>query len=545
MFTDIVGSTRVAEEMGDRRWRELLARHHRILREALREFGGRELDTAGDGVFARFDSPGSAIRCACSFADAVRELGIEIRAGVHIGECEVFDGKLSGVNVHVGARTMAEAGAGQILVTGGVRDMVRGAGLGFADRGLHELRGTAGEWHLYEVTSVDDVPRDPPPPEHESRSRRDAIVPPPFRKRRRVRLVAVVTASAVLLTGASIALGRAVGSGSTEGLLTGCEVTEYTPLNDRAFNQAVFDGLTDAATKWGIGVRTKVSRNSDDWAPHIAEFVKQKCGLIVTVGNPMGDATAAAAKRHRERKFLVTDAGAARGGSNLRSVVFRTDQAAFPAGYLAAHMTTTGKVATFGGIPIPTVIPFMNGFAAGVLYYNRINNANVKLLGWNPRTQKGMFVSLDPTDFGAFEDPEAALNITAGLVFSGADIVMPVDGPAGEDGAGRAARRAGEVLLIGVDTDQFFSTPEYSDLWLTSVLKNYRRMVYVAMGDVVDGDFKGGVLEGTVANGGVRLAPFHALEARVPVSVQAELDEIKRGIADGSISVDPATYLRT
>src|SRR5205814_8562548 len=128
MFTDVVGSTQAAEEMGDRRWRELLARHHRIVRKALREFGGHELDTAGDGVFARFDSTASAVRCACSIADEVRDLGIEIRAGVHIGECELFDRKLSGVHVHVAAWTMARAGAGEGRVTGSIPDFVRGAG---------------------------------------------------------------------------------------------------------------------------------------------------------------------------------------------------------------------------------------------------------------------------------------------------------------------------------------------------------------------------------------------------------------------------------
>jgi class 3 adenylate cyclase len=136
VFTDIVSSTAMAEEMGDRRWRELLARHHQIFREALREERGKEVDTTGDGMFARFDSPASALRWAYSVADSVRELGVEIRVGIHIGEAEVLHGKLSGLNVHVAARTMAEGGAGQILVTGGVRDIVRGSGFGFADRGV-------------------------------------------------------------------------------------------------------------------------------------------------------------------------------------------------------------------------------------------------------------------------------------------------------------------------------------------------------------------------------------------------------------------------
>jgi basic membrane protein A len=329
-----------------------------------------------------------------------------------------------------------------------------------------------------------------------------------------------------------------------DGPLTGCEVTENPPLNDRAFNQAVFDGLTDAATRWGISVRDKVSQSTTpaEWTKHIDDFVKQKCGLIVTVGAGMADTTVAVAKRKPEQRFLVTDAGAARGGGNVLSVVFRTDQAAFQAGYLAAEMTTTGTVATFGGIPIANVTSFMNGFAAGVLYYNRLHKRKVKLMGWNPRSQEGAFVSRDPTNFAAFGDRAAALRITADFISLGADIIMPVDGPIGEDGAGRAVRLTKKGLLIGVDSDQFFSTPQYTDLWLTSVLKRYRRMVYLAMGEVVDGRFKGGVLTGTLANGGVGLAPFHGLDNRVPPSVRAKLKEIRSGIAKGSISVDPARY---
>ena len=190
---------------GDRRWRELLARHHRIVRKALREFGGRELDTAGDGVFARFDSPASAVRCACSVGEAVRRLGVEIRAGVHIGECELFDGKLSGVNVHAAARTMAQAGGGEVLVTGSGWTS-SGARAGFDDRGTHELRGIAGEWHLFEVTSVDGTPRPAPLSEAEAKSRRDAVVPPPLVKRRKVRLAGAAATGALLVAGAAVAL---------------------------------------------------------------------------------------------------------------------------------------------------------------------------------------------------------------------------------------------------------------------------------------------------------------------------------------------------
>jgi class 3 adenylate cyclase/DNA-binding SARP family transcriptional activator len=151
LFTDIVGSTEYATQLGDARWRELLERHHAVVREELERAGGRELDTAGDGFLASFDAPGRAVRCACSIVEALRPLGISIRAGVHTGECEVIGDKLGGVAVHIGARVSSESRPNEVLVSSTVRDLLAGAGLGFEDRGLRALRGIPGEWHLYAV----------------------------------------------------------------------------------------------------------------------------------------------------------------------------------------------------------------------------------------------------------------------------------------------------------------------------------------------------------------------------------------------------------
>jgi len=542
VFTDIVGSSQVAEELGDRRWRELLARHNRIVREELREYGGRELDTAGDGVFSRFDSPAAAINFAAATADAVRELGIEIRAGIHIGECEVFEGKLSGVNVHAAARTMGQAGAGEILVTRSVRDLVRGAGFGFADRGVHELRGIEGDWHLYEVTSIGESHRSPPLPEGEAKERRGQIEPPPLVKRRRVRLTAVAAVIALVLAAAAFALAHAVG-GASAGPLTGCEVTSHPPLNDRAFNQAVYDGLTDASTKWGIGVRDAVTSAPTGWSRQMNKFIRQRCGLIVTFGTEAGSQTAAMAKAHAEQRFASADAADVHGTPNLLSIEFRPDQAAFLAGYLAAGLSKTGKVGTFGGIPLATVTPFMNGFAAGILYYNRVHGTHVRLLGWNPKTQQGAFVDTNTSDFGAFADTPAAKELTARLLRQGADVVFPVDGPGGETGSCIAVQRAPSVLLVGVDTDQYYSNPQCEAHWVTSAMKIYRRMVYLAMGQIVHHTFKGGSLEGTLKNGGVGLAPFHSFESKIPGRLQDELYRVQQDIIRRSISVDPQSYL--
>ncbi|MGH7406846.1 MAG: adenylate/guanylate cyclase domain-containing protein, partial [Candidatus Methylomirabilales bacterium] len=152
LFTDIVGSTEWAVRLGDRAWHDLLERHQALVRKELARFRGREVDTAGDGFFATFDGPARAIRCACTVRDGVRELGIEIRAGLHTGEIELAGDKVGGIAVHIGARVAATARDGEVLVSSTVKDLVAGSGIRFADRGTHALKGIPGEWHLFAVT---------------------------------------------------------------------------------------------------------------------------------------------------------------------------------------------------------------------------------------------------------------------------------------------------------------------------------------------------------------------------------------------------------
>lgn len=154
MFTDIADSTARLAEMGDRRWRDLLQLHHALIRNHLVRFSGREIDTAGDGFFASFDGPARAIRCACSIRDAVRALGVEVRAGLHTGECERVDGKFGGIAVHIGARVANHARPGEVLVSSTVKDLVAGSGIAFDERGEVELKGVPGRWGLYSVGSL-------------------------------------------------------------------------------------------------------------------------------------------------------------------------------------------------------------------------------------------------------------------------------------------------------------------------------------------------------------------------------------------------------
>jgi class 3 adenylate cyclase len=159
-FTDIVGSTELAAALGDRGWHELLSQHHAIVRQQLEKFGGHEVDAAGDGFLATFEGPAQAVACACDIMQSVGGLGIRVRMGIHTGECEVLEGRVSGIAVHVGARIAAMAGAGELLVSSTVKDLMAGSGIGFDDRGSHVLRGVPGEWRLFAVQS-ETVPRRP------------------------------------------------------------------------------------------------------------------------------------------------------------------------------------------------------------------------------------------------------------------------------------------------------------------------------------------------------------------------------------------------
>jgi class 3 adenylate cyclase len=154
LFTDIVGSTERAASLGDRAWRGVLDQHHALVRRELARFRGQEVSTTGDGFFATFDGPARAVRCAAAIRDRLKESGLEVRAGVHTGECERMGDNVGGLAVHIGARVAAQAGAGEVLASSTVKDLVAGSGIVFEDRGAHSLKGVPGEWHLYRVSAT-------------------------------------------------------------------------------------------------------------------------------------------------------------------------------------------------------------------------------------------------------------------------------------------------------------------------------------------------------------------------------------------------------
>jgi basic membrane protein A len=297
--------------------------------------------------------------------------------------------------------------------------------------------------------------------------------------------------------------------------------------------------MQDAKTELGVQTKVLESTTQNDFAPNIQAFVQQKCGLIVTVGFLLGDATKASAKQNASQKYAIVDFAYEPKdvpNNNVLGLTFSTDQAAFQAGYLAAAVSKTHKVGTFGGINLPTVTIFMDGFWSGVQYYNKQKNANVQLLGWNPAKPKaGLFT-------GDFTNQDNGKRVTETLLGEGADIILPVAGPVGLGAAAAVKAAGGDNRMIWVDTDGCVSAAQYCSLFLTSIQKNMDVAVATAVKDTVDGKFKGGTYVGTLANNGVAIAPFHELDSQVPQSVKDELNTIKQGIVDGSISVKTADY---
>lgn len=302
-----------------------------------------------------------------------------------------------------------------------------------------------------------------------------------------------------------------------------CQVTDVGGIDDKSFNATAYKGITDAVAALGVEGQYLESQEQADYETNINAFVDQGCDLIVTVGFLLGDATYAAADANPGQKFAIVDYGSNFDGNtreNLVGLNFATQEAAFLAGYVAAASTQTGVVATFGGLNIPPVTAFMDGFWHGVNYYNAENGTSVRVLGWDANTQDGLFV-------GNFESTDDGRTMGESLLDEGADIIMPVAGPVGL-GTAAAVTERGNAWIIGVDTDWTVSAAEYTPVILTSVLKNMDIAVYGQIEAVVNGTYAGGDYLGTLANGGVGLAGSFP-------DLQAALDAIAAGIADGSI----------
>jgi len=330
------------------------------------------------------------------------------------------------------------------------------------------------------------------------------------------------------------------GGTSTAGKFKACMVTDTGGIDDRSFNASSWQGVQEAVQSdpSKISGTYLQSSSGSDYTPNINTFIADKCGIIVTVGFLMGDNTQTAAKAHPSQKLAIVDYSYSPSIPNVDALVFNTVQDGFLGGYLAAGMSKTGKVATFGGQKLPTVTIYMDGYWDGVQYYNSQHHTHVAVLGWSEKTQNGLFTN-------SFTNQTLGQTDTQTLISEGADVIFPVAGNVGL-GAAKAVQNAdaaagsNKVNMEWVDTDGCVKAPQYCKYFISSVTKGIQAAVKNAIVTAANGTFKGGNYTGTLANGGVALSPFHDFSSKVPSKLQAELAQIKTKIENGTIK--PKTH---
>ncbi|MDR1710995.1 MAG: BMP family ABC transporter substrate-binding protein [Propionibacteriaceae bacterium] len=307
-----------------------------------------------------------------------------------------------------------------------------------------------------------------------------------------------------------------------------CMVSDAGGFDDKSFNESGYNGLKQAESELGVKIQTAESKNANDFTPNLKNMVSQNCGLTITVGFNLAEATKAQATETPDAKFAIVDDESI-DLPNVKPLVFKTSDAAFLAGYLAAGYSKSGIVGTFGGIAIPSVTIFMDGFADGIAQYNADNGKSVKLLGWDKDKQDGLFT-------GDFEDESKGQNTTKQFIDQGADVVMPVAGPVG-NGAAAAAKAAGDVAIIWVDSDGYETNPTYKDLFLTSVMKQIGPAVYDSVKEASSDAFTSTKYVGTLANGGVGIAPYHDFDSKVDAALKQQIEDYTAKIVSGEYKV--------
>jgi basic membrane protein A and related proteins len=355
---------------------------------------------------------------------------------------------------------------------------------------------------------------------------------------------ALVCAAALTLSSCAQAPGTSSSAapsapGSASGSAAGaafkaCMVSDSGGFDDKSFNQTSYKGLTDAKAQLGIETGQVESQTPADFAKNIQSMVDANCNIIVTVGFLLSDDTLAAAKKNSDIKFAIVDNNDPKtypAVTNLKPLIFNTAQSSFLAGYLAAGMTKTKKVGTFGGAKLPTVTVFMDGYSQGVDYYNKQKSADVQVLGWDAAKQDGQFT-------GDFTDTKGGQRTAQGLISQGADIVFPVAGSAGLGALQAAKASGGKVNGIWVDTDGCVSAEQYCSNIITSVYKGMDVAVHDAIKAASDGSFSNEPYVGTLENDGTGLSPFHNFDSKIPAELKSELDALKADIISGKIMIE-------
>ena len=319
-----------------------------------------------------------------------------------------------------------------------------------------------------------------------------------------------------------------------------CLVTDLAGVDDRSFNASAWAGV-QAAMEAGFATEDSYfleSSSAEDWQPNIDQFVAAGCQHIVTVGFALGEVTAINAVAQPDITWtmidnVLTDADfAPLALPNVRELVYQTDQAAFAAGYLAAGVSQTGVLCTYGGANFPTVAIFMDGFTRGAAHYNDVKGTSVSVLGWVVEDQDGVFT-------GSFTDMDLARSTAESLFQENCDVIIPVGGAINLP-AGDAINDLGlDAALVGVDADAYFAMDaQYQPLWLTTVEKAIAPFITLAVHDQQDGIWTPGAFLGTLANEGVGLSDYHDWDSRVSDELRAEVDQLLQDIADGTIKAD-------
>ena len=309
-----------------------------------------------------------------------------------------------------------------------------------------------------------------------------------------------------------------------------CAVSDEASFEDKSFNESVMDGLVKAEAELGVQIGFAESASAEEFGPNLQAMVDQSCDITFAVGfNLVADVNLAAAA-NADVNFVTID-GWSEGNPNLKPVTYAMNQSSYLAGYLAAAYSTTKVVGTYGGIQIPAVTDFMDGFYYGAMAYGMENGVEVRVVGWDAVAQAGSFMG------GFAPNSGESKAIAATLINEGADVLFPVGGD--QFGAvSEAIKEAGVAgVMIGVDKDIALTSPEYASMTLTSTEKRMTNAVYDIIAELSSGGaFSGDSYVGTLANGGTGLSPLYAFESAISDAVKARLAEIEAGIIAGEIN---------
>ncbi len=310
-----------------------------------------------------------------------------------------------------------------------------------------------------------------------------------------------------------------------------CMVSDTGGIDDNSFNENAWAGMQQAESELGVEVKFLESRSTEDYARNIDQFVSEDCDLIVTVGFLLGDATALAAEANPDTRFAIVDFAYDPALPNVEGLVYSTAEGAMLAGYASASWSKTGIVGTFGGINIgPGVTDFMDGFIAGVNYWNEQKSDDVRVLGGRvpSDSESGTFT-------GNFDSTDDAKNVTIAMLQEGADVILPVGGPIGQGTFAAIEEQSADAVGLGVDVDWTMTVPDAEPLLLTSVIKRIDNSVFQAIERALNGDEPQPVFVSTLENEGVGIAPFHAYEDEIDQEVKDEIAALSEAIIAGDV----------